>query len=247
MGQDCRVVYMGPEPPPSTAGVTTLWIPLIRIEPLKEASRHLASVDAEVLVFTSPRAPRIIALDAIEHGIYDRVRKTVEESRVAVVGPSTRDSLLAYLGKPRQLLMPDRYTIEDLARLLVELKPTSVATFRAENASPSLHRVLSWSGVRIHEVKVYRNQPIVHNKLIVKAVVDKGLASMILYTSPMQVDLVAPLLGRLQGLVHIAIGPATSARLSKNSISHITSKESTLSSLFQTASRVCQHPGHSIK
>lgn len=240
MGQDCRIVYMGPEPPPDTSRASILWIPLIRIEPVKGASRHLASVDAEVLVFTSPRAPRIMALDAIEHGVYDRVRRVIEGSQVAVVGPSTRDSLLTYLGRPRKLLMPERYTVEDLARLLAGLKPSSIAAFRAEKASSSLHRILAEYRVGIREVKVYRNRPLTSNTLLVKAVVDRGLASIILYTSPMQVDMVAPLLEGLRGLVHIAIGPATSAKLSKNNIPHTTPEESTLNSLFQAASRICQ-------
>ncbi len=237
----CRLLFMGPDNPPRGPGYEAVWIPLIAVEPVEGSSRELLSQagPGDVIVFTSPRAPRILALDAVKQGIYADIAELVRRSTVGVVGPSTLKSLHAHLGKPRSIVMPPNgYTVRALASTLVGMKPDRVVAARASRASPILGEVLASSGVELVEVAVYRNEPLLGNAAVTASLIASGSVDYALFTSPMQATLVAP---RLHGLKTrlAAIGPETGRVLDAHGLRYFMPKEYTIKSLISAAMSRC--------
>ncbi|MCE4601813.1 MAG: uroporphyrinogen-III synthase [Desulfurococcales archaeon] len=237
----CKLLFMGPDSPPRGPGYEALWIPLIAIEPVEGSSLKLLDLlrPGDVVVFTSPRAPRILALDAIKHGVYDKLARIVRDSVVGVVGPSTLRSLYSYLGKPRMLVMPrGGYTVRALASTLASLGLERVVVARAAIASPILGEVLSSSDVEIVKVTVYRNKPLSGNAGVAAGLIRDGVVDYALFTSPMQARLVSPRIGKPRaGLA--AIGPETGKVLEEHGLQYLMPREYTLESLVSASISRC--------
>ncbi|MEB3862343.1 MAG: uroporphyrinogen-III synthase [Desulfurococcales archaeon] len=237
----CRLLFMGPDSPPRGPGYEAVWIPLIAVEPVEGSSRELLSQagPGDVIVFTSPRAPRILALDAVKLGIYNDIVELVRRSTVGVVGPSTLKSLNSHLGKPRSIVMPPSgYTVRALASTLASMNPGRVVAARASRASPILREVLASGGVELVEVTVYRNEPLPGNAAVAASLIAGGTVDYALFTSPMQATLVAPKLHEPKARL-AAIGPETGRVLEAHGLRYAMPREYTLESLISATTSRC--------
>jgi len=215
----CRIVYTGPEPPPRPReGAAAAWLPLVSVEPVEGASLELlAAAPREgetLLVFTSPRAPRLLALDALRHGVYGEVRGLAEASDFAAVGPATMGEAEALLGAPRSRVLPEYWSVESLARALRGL-PRRYATavvLRASNPSPSygaLLEALAGLARRRVEVTVYRNTVLEGNAALLAGADRAGLVDVVAVSSPLQARALAAALRGPPRARLAAIGRAT--------------------------------------
>lgn len=240
MGGGCRLLFMGPDAPRAGGGFEPVWIPLISVEPVWGSSARLLSSlgEGSVIVFTSPRGPRLLAMDAIASRAYDRVAEAIRGSTVAVVGPSTLQAVRTYLGEPARTIMPRVYTVRWLAEELARLRPRRAISLRASNSSPALGEVLGREGIPLSEVVVYRNEPLHGNAPVAAGLIEDGRVDYALFTSPLQARLVAPLLSSPRAGV-LAIGPETGRMLSEYGVSYGAPATPNMGSLVSLALERC--------
>jgi uroporphyrinogen-III synthase len=208
-----------PEPPPSAGGPQHVWIPLIRLEPVQGSSKAFldaleSSGGRVAVVATSPRSPRILALDAAALGLYCRLLEAVRSrSAVGVAsGPSTAGALKRYLGVA-DVIEPPEPGVEGAARILSSLQPLDAAiVLRASEPSRS-YRALIEAAVkaaeRVYEVTVYVNLPLEANAEAAAALALQGLVDVVALSSPLQASLLAERLGGEPRAAVAAIGRPT--------------------------------------
>ena len=248
----CRIAYTGPEPPPmQPPGARVYWVPLVSVEPVRGASvellREAPSGGGALLVVTSPRAPRLLALDALEHGVYEAVRGLVESSAVAAVGPSTLGEAERLLGRPGEAVVPEYWSVEALAEALEASgrRYPKAIVLRAARPSPSYPRLLE--ALRavaggLAEVLVYRNPVLRGNAELLAGAVEAGLVDVVALSSPSQARALAEALGGGRPRARIAvIGRATRRALEALGLkAEAEPPRPGLGALLEAAARLCE-------
>jgi uroporphyrinogen III methyltransferase/synthase len=135
-------------------------MPLIEISPPEtwiEVDAALSRLaDYDWLVFTSVNGVRALLSRLWETGGDAR---TLGRTKIAVIGPATRDALAAY--GLRADVMPDAYRAESLAAALAPLvHGNRVLWARANRGRDVLPREIAAAGATLDEVVVYRNQDV---------------------------------------------------------------------------------------
>ncbi|MEB3825835.1 MAG: uroporphyrinogen-III synthase [Desulfurococcales archaeon] len=153
-----RLLFLGPDPPPSTlGGCRTIWIPVVKAYNVEGSSvktiEELSEKRYETIVFTSPRAPRMLAFDAVKHGVKPILREKLEGVDVWAIGPGTRKSVREHLGI--EAYESSIHTGIGLAGELVSRGYKSVLGLRSPNALPDLAYRLAGNGVYYNEIHVY--------------------------------------------------------------------------------------------
>ncbi len=206
-----RILVLGPDLP-KTSDVDIVWVPIIRIKPRESSS--MAVLDRlesgyRVIAFTSPRAPAILALDALKYGVFERLRDAVKQSLVAVVGPETGRSVYAHFGV-RHDIMPSRYTSSSLALELVNRGVNNVLLARSSKGLKSINEILSSHGVLYEEIHVYDELLDFSNiSKVVELVENRGVDAVLL-SSPLIADAFCRHVRGYIGNVRLySIGPST--------------------------------------
>ncbi len=249
--RSCRIAYTGPEPPPRELRERVYWVPLLTVEPVKGASRELLKArhrgGPKLIVVTSPRTPRFLALDAIEHGVYQELRKLVEESVVAAVGPFTLREAERLLGAPNKKIVPGYWSVESLAgELLDRGERYSIAlVLRASSPSPSYKKLMEALGSiagAVEEVIVYRNTPLRSNAELLAGMIREGLVDVIAVSSPLQARLLAEALHGEQPRAGLAvIGRATRRAVEEAGLkAGVEAQEPSVAALMEAASLLCR-------
>ncbi|MEB3851407.1 MAG: uroporphyrinogen-III synthase [Desulfurococcales archaeon] len=211
-GGGCRVLLLGPDPPPGFLGpCSTVWVPLHAAIPLSGSYPRAvaAAAGSDVVAFTSPRTPRMIVLDARSHGDPGALQ-ALGGSTAAAVGPATARAVEKVLGA-RVGLVPREHTGWHLGLAISRLGPGRVAWLRGDPAGPGLRAALEASGVELVEVIVYR---LVETGMERRALrlLEEGVVDYVAFTSPSTARLLAPRLPP-SGFRVVAIGPTTASAL----------------------------------
>ena len=199
----CTALLLGPDPPPPRLGpCRTFWAPVYRAVGVPGAPRLLLAAlgGAGALVFTSPRAPRLLASEAAGEGLLEELRSSVAGVRVYAVGPKTAWAAREYLGVEARV--PGEYTVESLARMVAGSEEGPVVAARSPQANRVLGEVLASHGIAYGEVHVYtlREEPGWRERA------GRARYDFLVLTSPRLA--IAAIKAGLQGPI-VAIGPAT--------------------------------------
>jgi uroporphyrinogen-III synthase len=202
----CRALLLGPDPPPPRLGpCSTLWLPAHRA--LALAGSHAAAIalalEAGLVAFTSPRAPRALYWDAHVHGRLDELLDAFRAVEAAAVGPRTAGEAGRILGV-RVSLVAEPHTSEELARRILEAGWRSVAWIRGDPAGRGMRRILKGSGVDLLEVVVYKLFHAPERSRIAEALAKVDYLAL---TSPSTARAVAGLVP--PGVRVVVIGPVT--------------------------------------
>lgn len=214
-GWRCRALLAGPDPPPPRLGpCKTVWIPVYRAVPIAgSAAQALSKIEsAEVVVFTSPRAPRFLAFDANSHGLAWRLRALLRGTVVGAVGPATAASVKHSLDVEASIV-PRIQTGSGLAYELANRGYRRVAWVRGYPAGRGLRDGLMRARVDLAETIVYALLPTGLEGLAVQVLKD-GAAEYLVATSPSIARLISKRLGTENMRARIvAIGPTTARAL----------------------------------
>lgn len=210
---EVRVLLLGPDPPRGLPwGVTPVWYPLVRWSPVRGASRRAAELAAEwsdAIVFTSPRGPRALAVDAGEAGLLGRFRELMARLAVWAIGPRTAREVRDLFGL--EPLVPGEYRGRSLAREIASRGHRRVLGLRGSKVIRDLEEELASLGVEYREVTVYtleraRADP----SKFARAVAESDLAVL---TSPFIARLYREALDRSgvdpRSIPVVVIGPST--------------------------------------
>ncbi|MEB3859860.1 MAG: uroporphyrinogen-III synthase [Desulfurococcales archaeon] len=214
MAGKCRVLMMGPDPPPvSVPGAEIVWVPVVRLDLIKGSSlRVLAKLEeSDSIAFTSPRGPRMLREDSEASLVYGRLKSLMRSRRKAVVGPQTGRALEESFGLSWDI-MPRKYRGEELAEELVKSGSKKVVIARSKMGERAITEVLKRSGVVFHDIPVYEATIDWRGVRKAATLIDNRVIDVIAFTSSTIARTVCRTLGGSvpgSSLV-IAIGPTTS-------------------------------------
>ncbi len=235
----CRVLYTGPEPPPQAFQVH--WLPLITLEPVKGASLEFLKAyrPGALVVVTSPRAPRLLILDAAEHRVACEVIDAFRSAVVAAVGRRTESEARRLLGAGRSFHAPGQ-TVESLAEALRGWSGPAVV-LRASNPSPSYERLLEALG-SASEVVVYKNIVLRGNSLLAAELAAEGIVDVVALSSPLQAHAMAEgLSGRRPASRIAVIGPSTAEAARRAlGVEPVEAREPSVRALLEAAVEACR-------
>ena len=184
-------------------------IPVIDVEPVPGAAEKVEKEleKSDWIVFTSPRAPRLLA------SLFEKLRRlqTQRRIRVAAVGPKTRQVLEQY--GVRVDYVPKEYRGAVLAEELASLYPRRVLLPRSEKAVPDLVRGLERHGIKAVEIPLYR--VVVLDRMASAAARIADMFDYVVFTSPSIAEAFTrhyPSPGD-PNFKPIAIGPTTAKKL----------------------------------
>lgn len=203
----CTALVFGPDRPPEFLGpCRVLWRPIMEPAPVEGVAEALLELSswADSVVFTSPRAPRFLLIDAEGKNLVDRLIDFMHRVRVYVIGPKTRDVVRNLFGVEPS--MPERYRGVDLAKYIVSHGARRVIGVRSPDALRDLVRVLVENGIGYVEVYSYI---ISVCEECIDAIKDEEVDYLVV-TSPMMARILAShgITGKF-----IAIGPTTAETL----------------------------------
>lgn len=213
--ESCKIIFLGPDPPKvePMPNVTIIWMPLIHIRPIDKCSLQVLKLleKCDIIVFTSPRGPRILAEDAKKSRVYNMLARLMTSRLIAVIGPTTAKSLAESLGVEPSLI-PRRYSSRDLAVLLASLSPNCILLARSMQATKELTQLLKDHNICFEEVHLYSEEIDHNNAMKVLNIVDEE--SIVVLSSPLIASVFCNLLTRvretmLQKAKIAVIGPAT--------------------------------------
>ncbi len=211
--ESCTILSLGPDPPPLhlVAGKASIaWAPIIRVEPVPQCSTRLLGFLSicDWVVFTSPRGPRLLYMDAVGRGVEEELRKALARRRVAVVGPSTASSLEEFFGIEPSLV-PREYSGAALGEELVAHRPRCVVLARSRRGVKDLPRVLARNRIPFQEIPVYDEKPNIKAIPFLPELASR--AKVVLLTSPFIAELYCKYIepaAKPQPVV-VSIGPST--------------------------------------
>ena len=202
-------------------GAETIASPAIRIEPpadpapLREAVRRAAAF--EWIVFTSPNGVEAFFAAMKAEGLDARALGGAGR-QVAAIGPATASRLAAF--GIRADLQPETFTSAALAEALAarqDLRGVPILLLRADIAPKDLGEALAARGAAVHEVTAYRTVADPASREAARALLDRGEADWITFTSASTVRYFSEAVGapriRSSGARIASIGPATSAAI----------------------------------
>jgi uroporphyrinogen III methyltransferase / synthase len=199
-------------------GAAPVVLPMIEIAPPPDSgalSRAVASLGGyDWVLFTSGNAVEQTRLELERTG---RDARAFGASRVAVVGPKTRDALLQ-LGIKADLVAQE-FVGEGLASALLEQgTPRRVLLLRALVARDVLPEALRAAGSVVDVVAAYENKPLTSSGAELAERISQGTADAILFTSSSTVTSTLDALGPdgkqlLSGVALCSIGPVTTRAL----------------------------------
>jgi len=200
-------------------GAETIASPAIRIEPpadpapLREAVRRAAAF--EWIVFTSPNGVEAFFAAMKTEGLDARA---LAGRRVAAIGPATAARLSAF--GIRADLQPETFTSASLAEALAarqDLRGAHILLPRADIAPKDLGEALAARGAAVREVTAYRTVADLASREVTRALLDRGEADWITFTSSSTVRYFLEAVGaeriRRSGARVASIGQATSAAI----------------------------------
>lgn len=236
--ESCTALLLGPDPPPPRLGpCSTSWIPVVRAEPVAGCAGRLVGAGRfDFVAFTSPRAPRFLALDARRSGLEGEVRSLLSKAVVGAVGPRTAREARESLGV--EPVVPARHTGEDLARLALSLGVRRAAWVRGNVYNPGFESVMRGGGVELIEVEAYRVE--VDWTAAERAAREAGRHDFLVLTSPLIASAVLPRLEKRPKRAVLIIGPTTLKRaldLGVESLEYCVAEEFSLDGLAACAAR----------
>jgi len=180
------VLYMGPEYPKHIERyLSIIWIPIISIEPINGCSKdfltHLETCDC--IAFTSPRGPRVLAEDAMRHGIIEYIKMEVRGKRVAVVGSRTWESFEKHFDKTPDII-PRKYQGLDLALELIKQKCQCVLLARSLQGLKDINYQLRESGITYVETWLYREEVKEQSMTKIKKLLEGNDVRYVILSSP---------------------------------------------------------------
>ncbi len=207
-----KVAVLGPSPPIYSGSLEAIWIPIIKIEPRRGSSItvvELLSSRYRAVVFTSPRGPMVLAMDAIMHGVFGRLKRLLDEALIAVVGPRTGEAVRRFFMVEWDI-MPSVYTGSSLAVELVNRGVDNVVLARSSRGIRDLPETLARRGVNYAEAVVYDEMLDQSGIDRVASLVMLGVVNAVLLTSPFIAEAFCSSIGKYTGDVRLyAIGPST--------------------------------------
>ena len=209
----CRVLLLGPTPPPGGAwACRPVWVPLFEAVPIPGSSEALIRLapGCEASAFTSPRAPWALRWDAERRGLLDTVERVLSGMDAWAVGPRTAEAVERFLGAPARY--PAEYTGQALARELALEGYACVLGLRAPHSLPELGALLEEAGVEYREVHVYRLRP--RSGALERARREAARSRVVIVTSPL-IARTAHEAGILRGSLVVALGPTTARELER--------------------------------
>jgi uroporphyrinogen III methyltransferase/synthase len=213
-------------------GAETISSPAIRIEPpddpapLREAVRSAAAFDLPHrggqaagrhgwIVFTSPNGVEAFFAAMKAEGLDARALGGAGR-QVAAIGPATAARLAAF--GIRADLEPETFTSAALAEALAarqDLRGVPILLLRADIAPKDLGEALAARGAAVHEVTAYRTVADLASREAARALLDRGEADWITFTSSSTVKYFLEAVGapriRSSGARIASIGQVTSA------------------------------------
>ncbi len=157
--EGCFVLNLGVRPLGIKSEIIReMWIPIIKIKPVKgsvlDVLKHMDRCDT--IAFTSPRGPKVLYEELRKFGLLDEFLKNIKNKRVLAIGPLTGESVRNFFNI-NEVLMPAKFTSEDLASLILDLSPSPscVLLVRSLKGSRELSEILSKNNVKHKEVFIY--------------------------------------------------------------------------------------------
>lgn len=205
------------------AGAEPVELPTIRItEPLDPLALKTAAAGLEHydwVIFTSANAVRAMFAELLALG---KDARAFGRSRVAVVGPATRDALLTY--GIRADVMPQEHRGEAVFEAMAELCAMAgqrVLLPRAEVAREVLPEMLRDAGASVDVITAYRTLPVSDEQMAaVRERLEAGTVDIVTFTSASTAEHLVSGLGSqaralLSNVTRVAIGPLTASALSR--------------------------------
>ncbi len=236
--QDCTILFLGPDPPPGSTSCRVEWIPLLTWRPIDKSSIILNKIYKyfDGIVLSSPRAVRAIYKDAEKYNILDNIKNIGKKLRIYSIGPSTSAVAARLLGWSS--VIPQQYTVVELARTVSYSDVSRVLGLRSPNANRALQEILLDNG------KVYLEHYVYHTRVVNENI--KKLYNSIFDCIAVTSSSIARLVKRigLRGKI-LSIGPETTRTLASMGLDPIcTAGEYTLKGLIQCAEKYCKNKNY---
>ena len=200
-------------------GAATIELPMIRIEPPRDAAPLAAAVQAlrsyHWLVFTSQNGVRAFFAELARQGFDSR---QLHGLRIAAIGPSTAEALEPY--GVRADLVPSSFRGEALAESMLReqgdtIRGVRVLLPRAAVARDVLPDTLRAAGASVDVVEAYRTEGASAEAAArLRQLIEQNELDVIAFTASSTVQHTLAAIGedaaqRLQGLTLVSIGPIT--------------------------------------
>lgn len=162
-----------------------LWIPIIELKPVEGSSvRALKALKlCDKVMFTSPRALKVLLEDASNHGLEESIVNALKNSYIAVNGPKTAECIERILSKKPDHIASKPYS-KTLAEELVSIGVDCIVSLRSSEAVRDAEEILRGRGVKLYNIPIY--EPRIKKEVVeaVREVICAGEIDIIALTSP---------------------------------------------------------------